>query len=157
MAMPHIRSFRRKHKAMTQTPDVMHGCENTRETAAWASPVAYQHLLIRNMKALGLTSAEIVFLEYLMAHGFSWKADCRVSPSLKEMHRATGLATGTIHNAKKGLVNKGLIKILNERNKERTNTYNLLPLREKLAEFAEWRLPQTPEPKADAGEPSPCE
>ncbi len=81
--------------------------------------------------------------------GFSWEGNCVVASSLKEMHRATGLATGTIHKAKSGLVRKGLVQILNTRNKERTNTYNLLPLRERLAEFAEWKLPATPEPKAD--------
>jgi DNA-binding MarR family transcriptional regulator len=118
-------------------------------TAGYLSPDAVSNLLVRNMKALVLTSAEIVFLEYLMSHGFSWEADCSVSPSLKEMHRATGLATGTIHAAKKGLVAKGFIKILNERNKQRTNTYNFMPLREKLEEFARRRLPATPERKVD--------
>jgi DNA-binding MarR family transcriptional regulator len=114
----------------------------------------FPNLLIRNMKVLGLASAEIVFLEYLISGNFSWEGNCVVPVSLKEMHRATGLATGTIHAAKKRLVAKGLVQILNTRNKERTNTYNLLPLREKLAEFADWHLPATPEPKADSEEPS---
>jgi DNA-binding MarR family transcriptional regulator len=113
--------------------------------------VAYPNLFVRNMKALGISSAEFVFASYLTAGGFSWEGDCVVAASLKEMHRVTGLATGTIHKAKDGLVKKGLVQILNTRNKERTNTYNLLSLREKLAEFAEWRLPSTPEPMADEG------
>jgi DNA-binding MarR family transcriptional regulator len=117
-----------------------------------ASPEAVPYFLIRNMKEMKLTASEVIFLEYLMSHGFTWEADCTVSPSLKEMHRATGLAMATIHAAKRGLVAKGFIKISNERNKQRTNTYNFLPLREKLAEFAERKLSVTPEPKADPGE-----
>ena len=114
----------------------------------------FPNLLIRNMKRLELTSAEFVLVSYLISHGFSWKGNCVVAASLKEMHRATGLATGTIHKAKSGLVKKGLVQILNTRNKERTNTYDLLPLRERLAEVAEWRIPATPEPKADEKESS---
>ena len=120
-----------------------------------ASPEAYPNLLIRNMKRVGLTSAEFVFVAYLTKDGFSWDENCVVSASLKAMHRATGLATGTIHKAKNGLVRKGLVQILNTRNKERTNTYNLLPLREKLAELAEWRIPATPEPAKDEADLSP--
>jgi hypothetical protein len=106
------------------------------------------------MKRLELTSAEFVLVNYLTAGDFSWQQNCVVASSLKEMHRATGLATGTIHTAKRGLVSKGLVQILNTRNKERTNTYNLLPLREKLAEFAEWR---TPEPTPEAGKAPLCQ
>ena len=116
---------------------------------------AFPNLLIRNMKALKITSAEFVFVAYLTKDGFSWDENCVVSASLKAMHRATGLATGTIHKAKSGLVKKELVQILNTRNKERTNTYNLLPLRERLAEFAEWKLPATPEPTVDERDWSP--
>ena len=117
--------------------------------------LSYPNLLIRNMKRLGIASAEFVFVSYLISGGFSWKGNCVVAASLKEMHRVTGLATGTIHKAKDGLVSKGLVQILNTRNKERTNTYNLLPLRERLAEFAEWKLPATPEPKVNEADLSP--
>ena len=139
-------------------PMIYKGCGDKDDkddiSASFIYDEAYPNLLIRNMKALELTSAEFVFVSYMISGGFSWKADCAVAASLKEMHRATGLATGTIHKAKDGLVKKGLVQILNTRNKERTNTYNLLPLREKLAEFAEWRLPAPPEPKAEAEESS---
>ena len=141
---------------MTQTPDVKHSFENTRETGAPATMlVAYPNLLIRNMKVLEITSAEFVFVTYLISGSFSWEGNCVVAASLKEMHRVTGLAPGTIHKAKDGLVRKGLVQILNTRNKERTNTYNLLPLRERLAEFAEWKLPATPEPTVDERDWSP--
>ena len=110
------------------------------------------NLLIRNMKALGLTATEVILLEYLLSHVSM--GDARVSPSLKEMHRATGFAPGTIHAAKRGLVGKGFIKILNERNKKRTNTYDLAPLREKLEGLTKRESIVTPEPKADAEEPS---
>ena len=116
------------------------------------SPDAASCFLIRNMKELEITASEIIFLEYLMSHGFTWEADCTVSPSLKEMHRATGLATATIHAAKRGLVGKGFINILNERNKKRTNTYDLAPLREKIEGLTRQEPINTPESKADAGE-----
>jgi|GEM_PF-2216453 DNA-binding MarR family transcriptional regulator len=105
--------------------------------------------LVRNMKALGLTATEVILLEYLLSHVS--KGDARVSPSLKEMHRATGFAPGTIHAAKRGLVSKGFIKILNERNKKRTNTYDLAPLREKLEGLTKQEPIINQEPKADAG------
>jgi len=75
-----------------------------------AFTVAYPNLLIRNMKRIGLTSAEFVFVSYLTSGDFSWQQNCVVASSLKEMHRATGLATGTIHKAKSGLVKKGLVQ-----------------------------------------------
>jgi DNA-binding MarR family transcriptional regulator len=109
-------------------------------------------LFIRNMKALGLTATEVILLGYLLS--YTSEGDSRVSPSLKEMHRATGFAPGTIHAAKRGLVEKGFVKILNERNKKRTNTYDLAPLREKLEGLTKPEPIATPEPKADAVEPS---
>jgi DNA-binding MarR family transcriptional regulator len=127
----------------------------TSENACQPSPDAFPNLLIRHMKALGLSSAEFVFVSYLTKDGFSWNADCRVSASLAGMHRTTGLAPGTIHKAKAGLVKKGLVQILNTRNKQRTNTYKLMPLRERLAEFANWRLPDTPDAIVDEGETQP--
>jgi DNA-binding MarR family transcriptional regulator len=108
------------------------------------------NLLVRNMKALGLTATEVILLEYLLS--YISEGDARVSPSLKEMHRATGFAPGTIHAAKRGLVGKGFIKILNERNKKRTNTYDLAPLREKLEGLTRQEPIINQEPKADAGE-----
>jgi hypothetical protein len=109
--------------------------------------------LIRNMKALGLTATEVILLEYLIY--YSSEGDSRVSPSLKEMHRATGFAPGTIHAAKRGLVGKGFVQILDERNKKKTNTYDLAPLREKIDGLASKEPIIIPEPKADAGEATP--
>lgn len=106
--------------------------------------------LVRNMKALELTATEVILLEYLLSHVS--EVDARVSPSLKEMHRATGFAPGTIHAAKRGLVDKGFVKILNERNKKRTNTYDLALLWEKIEGLTKPKPIVTPEPKADAGE-----
>ena len=108
------------------------------------------NLLVRNMKALELTATEVILLEYLLS--YVSEGDARVSPSLKEMHRATGFAPGTIHAAKRGLVGKGFVQILNERNKKRTNTYDLAPLREKIEGLTKPKPIVTPEPKADAGE-----
>jgi len=135
---------------MTETPNVNHGCESTRGTVV--SPNVVFNLLVRNMKALGLTATEVILLEYLLS--YSSEGNSRVSPSLKEMHRATGFAPGTIHAAKRGLVGKGFIKILNERNKKRTNTYDLAPLREKIEGLTKQDTIDTPEQKADAGETS---
>jgi DNA-binding MarR family transcriptional regulator len=110
----------------------------------------FSNLLIRNMKALGLTATEVILLGYLLSHAS--EGDARVSPSLKEMHRATGFAPGTIHAAKRGLVGKGFVLILNERNKKRTNTYDLAPLREKIEGLTKQESIATPEPKVDAEE-----
>ena len=110
------------------------------------------NLLIRNMKALGLTATEVILLEYLLSHVS--EGNPRVSPSLKEMHRATGFAPGTIHAAKRGLVGKGFIKILNERNKKRTNTYDLASLWEKIEGLTRTEPIINPEQKAGAGEPT---
>jgi hypothetical protein len=121
-------------------------------TFATVLPEGVFSLLIRNMKKLGLTATEVILLGYLLSH--ATEGDSRVSPSLKEMHRATGFAPGTIHAAKRGLVGKRFVKILNERNKKRTNTYDLAPLREKLEGLTGQQPITTPEPKADAGEPS---
>lgn len=140
-------------------PTIYKGCGDKDDkddiSASFTYDDVYPNLLIRNMKRLEISSAEFVFVAYLTKDGFSGDWNCIVASSLKEMHRATGLATGTIHKAKSGLVNKGLVQILNKRNKERTNTYNLLPLREKLAEFAEWKLPAPPELKANKSDLSP--
>jgi DNA-binding MarR family transcriptional regulator len=132
---------------MTETPNVGHGCESTQGMAI--SPNVFFNLLVRNMKALGLTATEVILLEYLLS--YVSEGNPRVSPSLKEMHRATGFAPGTIHAAKRGLVGKGFIKILNERNKKRTNTYDLAPLREKLEGLTRQEPIINQEPKADAG------
>jgi DNA-binding MarR family transcriptional regulator len=108
------------------------------------------NFLIRNMKALGLTATEVILLAYLLSHAS--EGDSRASPSLKEMHRATGFAPGTIHAAKRGLVGKGFVQILDERNKKRTNTYDLAPMRKKIEGLTKQEPIVTPEPKADAGE-----
>ena len=55
---------------------------------------------------------------------------------------------------KRGLVGKGFVMILNERNKKRTNTYDLAPLWEKIEGLTKPKPIVTPEPKADEGEPS---
>jgi DNA-binding MarR family transcriptional regulator len=102
------------------------------------------------MKALGLTATEVILLGYLLS--YSSEGGSRVSPSLKEMHRATGFAPGTIHAAKRGLVGKGFIQILNERNKKRTNTYDLALLREKLEGLTKQEPINNPEPTVDAAE-----
>jgi DNA-binding MarR family transcriptional regulator len=114
------------------------------------TPDVFPNLLVRNIKTLGLTATEVILLEYLLSHAS--EGNPHVSPSLKEMHRATGFAPGTIHAAKRGLVGKGFIKILNERNKKRTNTYDLAPLREKLEGLTKQEPIINQEPKADAGE-----
>jgi DNA-binding MarR family transcriptional regulator len=138
-------------------PTIYNGCADRDDTfrtlTVGGSSDEVFNLLVRNMKELGLTATEVILLEYLLS--YVSEGDARVSPSLKEMHRATGFAPGTIHAAKRGLVGKGFIKILNERNKKRTNTYDLAPLREKIEGLTKQEPIAIPEPKADAGEATP--
>ena len=99
------------------------------------------NLLIRNMKELKLRGVDVIFLEYLLSHEFSWENGFKVYPSMKTMSAVTGIAYGTINEAKKRLVARGFIGIvMNERNKYRTNTYDLIPLRQKLDAFAKRKI-----------------
>lgn len=105
-------------------------------------------LLIRHHKALGLKRAEFVFLCNLISQSDSAFTAC---PSIKRMAKDLGVSPTTLHAAEKALIEKGFIAILPVRNKFRTNTYNLLPLREKLDQLAKVMLPHAD--KVDAAEP----
>jgi DNA-binding MarR family transcriptional regulator len=94
------------------------------------------NLLIRDMKLLGLEPKEVIFLAYLLSHPFLPKNGGVVCASLKTMHRDTGISLVTIHELKDNLAAKGFIAIKRERNRERTNGYDMNPLRVKLEEFA---------------------
>lgn len=90
-------------------------------------------LLIRKMRELGLTPSEFALLTHLLATGIPGENGATVSASLRCAEKETGLAHGTVYRAKDGLVAKGILKITSERNKARTNTYDLTPLQEKLS------------------------
>ena len=99
------------------------------------------NLLIRDMKELKLRGVDVNFLAYLISHEFSFENGFRVYPSIKTMSRLTGIAYGTLNEAKKRLVRNGFIGIvMNERNKYRTNTYDLIPLRQKLDAIAKRKI-----------------
>ena len=89
-------------------------------------------LLIRKMREFGLTPSEFALLTHFLAAGSRGDGDT-VSASLRRAEKETGLAHGTVYRAKDGLLAKGILKITNERNKARTNTYDLTPLKEKLS------------------------
>jgi hypothetical protein len=107
-------------------------------------------VIVHNMKTLGLTATEVILLEYLLS--YSSEGESHVAPSLKEMHRATGFAPGTIHAAKRGLISKGFVTILNERNEMRTNNYDLSLLWEKLEGLTGQQSDGNPNTKAATGE-----
>ena len=88
--------------------------------------------LIRNMAQLKLTPSEFIFLSYLLSADDAWKQGRPVAIPLRDAQRATGLSWGTIHSAKRGLIGKHFMSIMNVRNKARTNTYDLSPMRRKL-------------------------
>ncbi len=88
--------------------------------------------LIRNMAQLKLDPIEVIFLAYLLTADAGWKEGKPVALPLRDVEQATGLSIGTIHKAKKGLVDKGFMAILNVRNQARTNTYDLSPMRQRL-------------------------
>ncbi len=88
--------------------------------------------LIRNMAQLQLDPIEFIFLAYLMSADPAWREGKPIALPLRDMQHATGLSIGTIYKAKRGLIDKGFMTIMNVRNQARTNTYDLLPLRRKL-------------------------
>lgn len=88
--------------------------------------------LIRNMAQLKLDPIEFIFLSYLLAADAEWKEEKPVALPLRDIQQATGLSIGTIHKAKRGLIDKGFISIMNVRNLGRTNTYDLSPMRQKF-------------------------
>lgn len=94
------------------------------------------NLLIRDMKALGLEPKEVIFIAYLLSGPFLGDNGSVVRVSLKAMHRDTGISLVTIHDLKDSLAAKGFITIQRERNRERTNGYDMNLLREKLERFA---------------------
>jgi hypothetical protein len=97
-----------------------------------------------------MTTPDLVKLAPTLSAAERYKlmtADC-----MKAMHRATGFAPGTIHAAKRGLVSKGFVTILNERNKKRTNTYDLSLLWEKLEGLTGQQSSDAPDRKAETGE-----
>jgi hypothetical protein len=67
--------------------------------------------------------------------------ECNRCVVAQKMHRKSP-ATGIIHKAKRS-GREGTYPILNTRVKI-GRIRNLLPLREKLAEFADWGIPATP-------------
>jgi DNA-binding MarR family transcriptional regulator len=88
--------------------------------------------LIRDMAQLRLEPTEFIFLAYLLAADVGWKEGKPVALPLRDVEQATGLSIGTIHKAKKGLIDKGFMAIVNVRNQARTNTYDLSPMRQRL-------------------------
>ena len=88
--------------------------------------------LIRDMAQLRIEPTELIFLAYLLTADAGWKEGKPVALPLRDVERATGLSIGTIHKAKKGLIDKGFMAIMNVRNQARTNTYDLSPMRQRL-------------------------
>jgi hypothetical protein len=88
--------------------------------------------IIRKMAELQLTPSEFVLLGYLLSADDAWKRGGTISASLREAKKATGLAGGTIHHAKNGLIRKGFMTIMDVRNATRTNTYDFSPMQRKL-------------------------
>ena len=91
--------------------------------------------IIRKMAEFQLAPSEVVLLGYLLSADDAWKRGGTISASLREAKKATGLAGGTVHHAKNGLIRKGFIVILNVRNAARTNTYDFSPMRRKLEQI----------------------
>jgi hypothetical protein len=102
-----------------------------------AIPIA----LISRMAELRLEPAEFILLTFLFAADDAGKTDGTVSVALRIVSQSTGLAYATVHYAKKCLVAKGFIAVLNIRNLARTNTYDLSPLRRKLRDIGGAKTP----------------
>lgn len=88
--------------------------------------------LIRDMARLDLTPAELIFIMYLLSVGHGWKQGHTIALPLRNVKQATGLSQATIHKAKRGLIEKGFMTIVNIRNQARTNTYDVGPMAMRL-------------------------
>jgi hypothetical protein len=108
-------------------------CEEIADLQSAAIPLA----LISRMAELELEPAEFILLIFLLAADDVGNGGGTVSVSLKIVGQATGLAYATVHYAKKTLVARGFLAVLNIRNLTRTNTYDLSPLRRKLQDLGE--------------------
>jgi hypothetical protein len=98
------------------------------------------NILLRNRVALKLAPAEWSLLIDLLSRALQESAEFLVYPSVGEIVAQTGYVSTTIHTAKDGLVEKKMMKIPNERNRLRTNFYDLRPCIEKLNRFASDKL-----------------
>ena len=110
-------------------------CEDVVDLQSANIPLA----LISRMAELELEPAEFILLVFFLAVDDVGKRGGTISVSLKIVGQATGLAYATVHYAKKCLVAKGFIAVLNIRSITRTNTYDLSPLRRKLRDIGEAR------------------
>jgi len=93
------------------------------------------NILFREQKALGLTNPELILLVHFISYDLNLEHFSY--PSLKQISRKTGMASKTIHRAKRGLIRKGFIVPLKSKNGYGTKIYSLIPLKEKLDQFAE--------------------
>ncbi len=119
-----------KYQRIKEEP--RHGRQAHHERSIEWNLVEIPAQLIRNMAELNLAPSEFVFLAYLMAVDNEWKKGGSIAVPLHVVEEATGLSIGTIHAAKRGLIAKEFMTVLNVRNQARTNTYDLSPLRRKL-------------------------
>lgn len=83
-----------------------------------------------------LSISEMTLLSSLFRIDKHEKYDGGVRASIPDMEIAIGLSRTTLHVAKRGLEQKGLIKILGRRNAENVNAYDLSPIRQKLLQIA---------------------
>jgi hypothetical protein len=98
------------------------------------------NVLLWNRAALKLAPAEWILLVDLLSRALRESADFLVHPSVGEIAAQTGYVSTTIHTAKDGLLEKEMLEIPNERNRLRTNFYDLRPCIEKLNRFSRDKL-----------------
>lgn len=92
-------------------------------------------LVIRELKALALEPREVILLLYILSFAFMADDGGVVAVSLREMSRLTGLSSATIHAAKNGLIAKGFIALVDARNQDRVDMFDLSPLEARLDSF----------------------
>lgn len=101
---------------------------------------AIPNFLLQQRERLGLTIGEADFFMQLLSRVKNQDFSHVASPKFGEIAERLGCAYGTLNTSKNGLVEKGFIIVLDERNKNRTNTYDLRPGITKMERLARSEL-----------------
>jgi hypothetical protein len=134
---------KKKKKQRSESSDIMNQDTKQHKQRGTARPPRRERImewsfieipaqLVRDMAQLKLTPAEFTLLVYFLGADGGWKKGYSVALPLRNVQQATGLSLGTVHNAKRGLIAKGFMMIVNVRNQARTNTYDFSPMRQML-------------------------
>ncbi|MBU6500238.1 MAG: hypothetical protein KGJ89_00165 [Patescibacteria group bacterium] len=97
---------------------------------------AIPNILLQRRNELQLTISEMDFILQLLSRVKDGEYGNIIGPPIAKVAKQLGCTPTTLHGAKKRLVGKGYLAIINERNDLRTNIYDLRPFMEKINKHA---------------------